>query len=305
MRIVIVTHGIVAVPPIAWGAVENVAWNIRQSLRALGHDVIVINELRPAIVVAECNSYQADVVHVHYEGHVKLLRHIEARLKVVTPHNSMTAFEDASLQQFRNNDFLVVALSQVAADKFVAGGISKSRVYVVPNGTDAAKFRFNEECELPSNSIYLAQFTPNKRQAKYYGLSGVHFVGNTNIIPPWPNYLGEWTREKVHSDLTKYANLVLLSNNEMHPCVTGEALACGLGVVVSPAASANLDVTKQFVTVVPKDKMDDLTYVNQQIHWNRITSIRHRAAIREYALKAFSCERQARSLIEVYSRHLN
>ena len=64
----------------------------------------------------------------------------------------------------------------------------------------------------------------------------------------------------------------------------------GLGVVVSEAASAHLDRTKPWITVIPNDKLDDVPYVESEIIKNRRISITMRKDIREYAIQNFSIE---------------
>jgi glycosyltransferase involved in cell wall biosynthesis len=88
--------------------------------------------------------------------------------------------------------------------------------------------------------------------------------------------------------LTDYGNLVLLSNGEADPLVVKEALIAGLGVVLSECSSANLDLTKPFITVIPQEKIDDLLYVAQAIEQNRRISLENRENIRTYALEHFA-----------------
>ena len=40
-----------------------------------------------------------------------------------------------------------------------------------------------------------------------------------------------------------------------------KALAAGLGVVVSEFATANLDLNKEFITVIPEKKISDIAFV--------------------------------------------
>ena len=42
-----------------------------------------------------------------------------------------------------------------------------------------------------------------------------------------------------------------------------EALAAGLGVVVWQWGTANLDLEKEFITVIPEDKILDTKYVEE------------------------------------------
>jgi len=83
--------------------------------------------------------------------------------------------------------------------------------------------------------------------------------------------------------LTEYGNLVLLSDGEAHPLVCMEALASGLGVVVTEWGRANLDESKPFITIIPENKVNDLEYVETEIIKNREYSIQNRKEILEYS----------------------
>ena len=61
------------------------------------------------------------------------------------------------------------------------------------------------------------------------------------------------------------------------------ALSAGLGVVVCEWGKANLDQTKEFITVIPEDKISDLEFVESEIIKNREYSINHRQEILEYS----------------------
>ena len=76
---------------------------------------------------------------------------------------------------------------------------------------------------------------------------------------------------------------MLLSDGEAHSLVIMEAFAAGLGVVVSEWATANLDLNKKFITVIPEDKVNDLEYVEKAIIENREYSVNNRQEILEYA----------------------
>ncbi len=76
---------------------------------------------------------------------------------------------------------------------------------------------------------------------------------------------------------------MLLSDGEAHSLVIMEAFAAGLGVVVSEFAQANLDTDKEFITVIPESKIDDVEYVEYAIIKNREYSVAHRDEILEYA----------------------
>ena len=54
-------------------------------------------------------------------------------------------------------------------------------------------------------------------------------------------------------------------------------------MVISQWAAANLDVSKDFITVIPEDKITDLEFVDGEIVKNRYYSVNNRPEIREYA----------------------
>ena len=90
-------------------------------------------------------------------------------------------------------------------------------------------------------------------------------------------------KDYLYDNLTEYGNLVLLSDGEAHSLVIMEALAAGLGVVVSEFATANLCLAKEFITVIPEKRIHDTAFVEEQIIKNREYSVKHREEIREYA----------------------
>ena len=121
------------------------------------------------------------------------------------------------------------------------------------------------------------------------------------------NYLGEWTKETLYNDLTDYGNLVLLSDGEAHPLVCMEALPAGLGVVVCEWGKANLDIDKEFITVIPESKINDIGYIENEIIKNREYSVDHRQEILEYS-KQFDWKNILQkyyipSIIQVIEKH--
>ena len=90
------------------------------------------------------------------------------------------------------------------------------------------------------------------------------------------------SKDTLYTHLTEYGNLVLLSDGEAHPLVCLEAFAAGLGVVISEWSTANLDLDKKFITVIPEDKMLDQSYIEQKLIENREYSVNNRDEIREY-----------------------
>jgi hypothetical protein len=94
----------------------------------------------------------------------------------------------------------------------------------------------------------------------------------------------------LYENLTKYANLVLLSDGEAHPLVCMEAMSAGLGLVISEFATANLDLSLPFIDVIPESRINDSEYISGVIRKNREKSIPIRKEIRDYVVSKFSWE---------------
>jgi len=163
--------------------------------------------------------------------------------------------------------------------------IPKENTYVTPNGVNRERFRTTDTPQYADRSIYLAKIDYRKRQHMFQSIDSLWFAGNLadQRFNTSKNYLGEWSKETLYNDLTDYGNLVLLSDGEAHPLVCMEALAAGLGVVVCEWGKANLDLDKEFITVIPEDKIEDLQYVEDAIIKNREYSVNNRNEIIEYS----------------------
>ena len=279
------------IPPTGWGAVEILIWDTKNALEKLGHKVHIVNTKDGRQIIDEINNFRPDFVHVHYDEFVPIIPYIQYP-NAITSHfgylerpemfngyvNILNAFT-----QIKPNVF---CLSEGIKNVYrVMSGIADEKLFVTPNGVDTKKFRTVEEPKYPDRSIYLAKIDYRKRQHLFQGINSLWFAGN-NADPRFnvkKNYLGEWTKDVLHQELTEYGNLVLLSDGEAHPLVCMEALAAGLGVVVCEWGKANLDTSKEFITVIPEAKINDLKYVEDAIIKNREYSIAHRKEILEYS----------------------
>ena len=291
MRIVLVGPGIMPIPPTGWGAVEILIWDTKNALEKLGHKVHIVNTKDGRQIIEEINNFRPDFVHVHYDEFIPIVPYIQYP-NAITSHfgylerpemfngyiNILNAFT-----QIKPNVF---CLSEGIKNVYkVMSGIPSERLFVTPNGVDTAKFRAVEKPKYSDRSIYLAKIDYRKRQYLFQGINSLWFAGNNadarfNVNK---NYLGEWSKDVLHQELTEYGNLVLLSDGEAHPLVCMEALAAGLGVVVCEWGKANLDTSKEFITVIPEAKINDLKYVEDAIIKNREYSISHREEILEYS----------------------
>ena len=291
MKISIVGPGIMPIPPTGWGAVEILIWDQKLALEKLGHEVDIVNTKSPIEIIQKINSYRPDFVHIQYDDFIELFPYVQYPC-AITSHfgyleqpNKWGYYHDRIVKPFQRISPKIFCLSDGIKNVYEKELlIEKSNLYVTPNGVNTSKF-VTRDPKYPDRSLYLAKIDYRKRQSMFQSISSLYYAGNnadpnfnTNI-----NYLGEWSKEYLYNNLTDYGNLVLLSDGEAHPLVCMEALAAGLGVVVCEYGAANLDTTKEFITVIPENKIHDIEYVENQIIINRDFSISHRHDILKYA----------------------
>ena len=294
MKISIVGPGIMPIPPTGWGAVEILIWDQKLALEELGHEVQIVNTASGVEILQQINSFRPDFVHVQYDDFVELCPYIQYP-NAITSHFGYLEQPNrwdyygprvaSKFAQIKPNIFCLSPGIKNVYEKEM--GIPSDQLFVTPNGVNVDKFKFDKLplTEDMPKSLYLAKIDYRKRQHMFQSIDSLYYAGN-NADPRFDtskNYLGEWSKETLYNDLTKYGNLVLLSDGEAHPLVCLEAFAAGLGVVISQWAAANLDVDKDFITVIPEDKINDLEFVDAEIVRNRYYSVNNRLEIREYA----------------------
>jgi glycosyltransferase involved in cell wall biosynthesis len=312
MKISIIGPGIMPIPPTGWGAVEILIWDYYQELINLGHKVQIVNTQNLQQIVDEVNSFNPDFVHLQYDDLYQVLDWISCPNKAATshfgylevPHHLLGGYERI-FRGFLNGNFKIFCLSEGIRQVYLNGGADPSRLYVTPNGARSDLFEYYDSAEFPDKSIYLAKITDRKKQYIYQGLDFVHFAGNQEdhrFDYSRSNYLGEWTKDILYRDLSKYSNLVLLSDGEAHPLVCCEALICGLGLVISEYASGNLDRSLPFIEVIPNDRLNDIDYVSEKIRKNQEISNSMRSEIRSYGLNNFDWSKLVKEYVETINK---
>ena len=291
MRIAIVGPGIMPIPPTGWGAVEILIWDSKVALEKLGHEVKIINTQSPTEIIKRVNEIRPDFVHIQYDDFIELYPYIQYPCAITSHFGYLEQPEkwdyygDRIAKPFGRIKPNVFCLSPGIKDVYRDQlGIPEDRLFVTPNGVDFDIFEYTDEPKHADASIYLAKIDYRKRQFMFQSIKSLFYAGN-NADPRFDtsnNYVGEWSKEQLHKNLTNYGNLVLLSDGEAHPLVCLEAFAAGLGVVVSEWAAANLDTTKEFIDVIPEDKISDIEYVEDTIRLNREFSVHNREYVREY-----------------------
>ena len=282
------------IPPTGWGAVEILIWDQKIALEKLGHEIDIVNTQSPVEILQQINKFRPDFVHVQYDDFVELCPYIQYP-NAITSHfgyleqpNRWDYYGPRVAEKFAKIKPNIFCLSPGIKEVYEKQmGIPSDQLFVTPNGVNVEKFKF-EELPLGDDmckSLYLAKIDYRKRQHLFQSIESLYYAGN-NADPRFnvnKNYLGEWSKETLYNDLTKYGNLVLLSDGEAHPLVCLEAFAAGLGVVISQWAAANLDVDKDFITVIPEDKIQDIEFIDGEILRNRYYSVNNRPEILEYA----------------------
>ena len=291
MKITLVGPGIMPIPPTGWGAVEILIWDTRNALKKLGHEVQIVNTRDPNQIINEINAFRPDFVHVHYDEFIGVYPYIQYP-KVITSHFGYLERPE----MFGGYANIANAFAQIKPNIFclsdgikniykILMNIPEEKLYVTPNGVNCEAFRYTENPFYFDRSIYLAKIDYRKRQHLFQSIDSLWFAGNNadSRFNTSKNYLGEWDKPTLHDQLTEYGNLVLLSDGEAHPLVCMEALSAGLGVVVTEWGKANLDQSKEFITIIPEDKVEDISYVEEKIIENRNYSVQNRKEILEYS----------------------
>tara|TARA_B100000085_G_scaffold133517_1_gene121520 strand:- start:807 stop:1754 length:948 start_codon:yes stop_codon:yes gene_type:complete len=292
MKIAIIGPGIMPIPPTGWGAVEILVWEQKLALEELGHEALIINTQSPVEILQQINGFRPDFVHVQYDDFVEIVPYIQYPC-AITSHfgyleqpNRWDYYGPRVAKKFADIKPNVFCLSEGIKNTYKSVmGFSDDNLFVTPNGVNLNAFRTTSDPEFPDRSIYLAKIDYRKRQHMFQSIDSLWYAGNNadNRFDTEKNYLGEWSKDVLHDHLTEYGNLVLLSDGEAHPLVCMEALAAGLGVVVTEWGKANLDETKEFITIIPESKVSDIEYVEQKIIQNREYSLQNRKEIVEYA----------------------
>ncbi len=291
MKFSIIGPGFSAIPPVGWGAVETLIWDMRNALIKLGHEVDIVNTTDPNKIIQQINNYNPDFVHIHYDDWVGLYPYIQYPCACTSHYgylerpNMFGGYVNVA-NTFAKIKPRIFCLSEGIKKVYqILMDIPKDRLYVSPNGVNCDAFRVVDVPQFPDRSIYLAKVDYRKRQHLFQSIDSLWYAGNIadDRFDQTKNYLGEWSKETLYNNLTEYGNLVLLSDGEAHPLVCMEAFAAGLGVVVTEWGKANLDSTKEFITVIPEKHINDIEFVEYEIIKNRKYSIDHRDEILSYA----------------------
>ena len=296
MKIGLIGPGIMPIPPTGWGGVEHLIWNFHNQLKKINDEVVIINTPNQQEIVNVVNSGKFDAIHLHYDQFANVMPHLNCKKKMITSHYPYLENPEPQYvflyDLLKNSKSHIVCLSDRIEKEFLHRGNNTNHLSVLPCGIDVDSYSIDEEEVLyPDRSIVVGKLEPRKRQSflQKKGLN-IDFIGN-NADPSFdttdPCYFGEQSKEDIMENLTSYANMILLSSGEAHPFVCLEGMASGLGLVLSEQSTANLDLSKQFITVIPDDKLNDTEYLRKSIEENRKISMNMRKEIRQYCRDNF------------------
>lgn len=302
MRVLLVAGGDLPIPPPAWGGIENLIWQQSLALQKAGHTVHILNKKRKRTFNAlKTMPWRYDVVHLHMDALSEVWVPLSQRFRfplIVSTHYGYAAFPKKWSDYYRciaghmaEADYMLVLSAEMKQALLNHG--ARGKIFVLPNGIDCEEVRCAPQST--KQAIVLGRVEARKKQALMTAALDAHTV-QVDFVGPMhedagdfaPNnrnthYLGQWSRGQVHRDLTEYACLVLLSDGEGHAGVVSEAMAAGLSLVLSPEASHNLDLSREWIHIVNRDEDDIGDMVARAVRENG----RYRQQIRHYCEENF------------------
>lgn len=302
MNIAFIGPGIMPIPPDGWGAVEMLIWDYATILGDLGHTGVIINTPNREEILDELSQNDFDIVHLHYDVFHDIIPQILKVTKgklIVSSHypyiNDSKMWIYDNYKQIinsytKNNNFVIFASSKNDIKTFIEYGATSENCWLNRIGINHLSYDFEPQ-QTYDRTLSFSQICDRKRQYLIQNFDNIDFIGRleNGKFSNLKNYKGEYKRDKLNSEITKYSNFVLLSSVEnTTPLVVKEALTCGLGVVVSESVAVELDETQEFVDVIPENKIEDLEYLKSIIEKNKIYSVENREKIREYGINTFS-----------------
>lgn len=312
MKIALVGPGILPIPPQGWGAVEILIWDYYNELKNRGIEVDIINKSNMHDIINDLNEGNYDFIHIHYDRFYTMTKFLRCKKIAITSHypyidkllkHTLDDYDNIFLFLLQQQKYFNFVLADKDMKTFIDCGANRRFLRKIKNGINSEVFEFNEH-PIYDKTVYLGKITPRKNQAKYQEIESIDFIGNcddTSFDTTRINYLGEWTREQINKELTNYVNLLLLSEGEADPLVVKEALIAGLGVVMNESSAENLDKTKDFITVIEENKVNDMEYIKEKIQENKRISIEKRSEIREYGIVMFDIKVE----VDNYLRTIN
>ena len=223
MNIAFIGPGIMPIPPTGWGAVEMLIWDYATIMGDLEHTGVIINTPDRDEILSELKQDNFDIVHLHYDVFhdiiPEILNTINGKL-IVSSHYPYISepnmwyrdnYGPIMESYVKNKNFHIFASSQNDIDTFVEYGANRGNCWLSRLGVLESSYEFNSTHSY-DKTLCLSQICDRKRQYLIQDFDNVDFIGRLEIgkFSNRKNYKGQYEREKLNSEITKYSNFVLL-----------------------------------------------------------------------------------------------
>ena len=299
LNIGLIGPGIMTIPPTKWGAVEMLMWDYYTILTTHGYNVEIINTPNRDEIISKVNNGNFDIVHLHYDVFIDIIPRLKNTKIVVSSHfpfinnpEKYGNYRSIFNQLIKNDTHHLFASSLKDINTYVNNGADINKVFLSKLGVKSDSYNYNEIAEL-DKTLCFSQIINRKRQYLIQDIDNIDFYGRMDDRTfKSKNYFGELERDILNETITKYSNFILVSSVEnTTPLVVKEALICGLGVVVSESVGVELDGTKDFITILDEDSINNREKLIDAINENKKISITKRNEIRKYGIENFDVEK--------------
>jgi glycosyltransferase involved in cell wall biosynthesis len=268
MKIGLIAHGAMPIPPKNWGAVEGTLWHRKRHLERLGHTVDIANSRAIYDVIFQANQQRYDFVHCHNEPFVvPCVSYLKWPLAATSHHGGLHEFDPQAPDKYRAFQYLFRETMRAPANFVLSERIRclyercgyRGFLRVLRNAVEAEEFRVVPHGN--GKAVCVGVIGRRKRQGWLAEIAENRVM--VDFVGPWvpdhdprfaenatAKHLGVWDKPTLYEQLGDYSCLVLLSESEGAPKVVLEAFAAGLSVVITEACRANL-TDEPFITVIP------------------------------------------------------
>jgi glycosyltransferase involved in cell wall biosynthesis len=303
MKIGLIAHGAMPIPPTAWGAVEGTLWQRKLHLERLGHTVDITNTRAIHAVIRVMNQRTYDFVHCHNEEFLlPCISHLNKPFAATSHYGGLHVYDPGGNGRHGGFELLFRDTLRAPANFVLSERVRQlyarcgypGFLRVLRNAVEADEFRVVPRGN--DKAVCVGKISGRKRQAELAEIArnriSVDFVGPWDRSPKsgfveheTAAWLGVWEKPTLYERLGEYSCLVLLSESEGAPKVVLEGLAAGLSLVITEACSANL-TDEEFITIIP-DGETRPDAIAQAIQTAIDNNPPLRPAIREYARQRF------------------
>ena len=311
-RVLFIAFGEVEIPPIGWGAVEQIIWEQYSELKKRGWSVSILNS-KSIWAWSKARKEQYDFVINHNDALNRRARSFFKNTKLITyshygyiQHKNYWSRDfKKTLRNFRYSDYLIALNPKIM--NFLQEYYGK-KVVLIPNGTNFGKRDLNFYLKRSQNFVCVGKVEERKQQLqifeKFKEMSEeITFFGKIvdpkvknllSMVPTYQNYFpGELSKKSLIEELLKYKCLVLLSKGEADALVLYEAQMLGLQIIVNEESKGSQVTKLPWVHVI--DTYNDLPLAVQKVKSSTISPIE----IRNYALENYSWDTRINPLLGI------